>query len=55
VINFLRDRGYKILGITKARPKGTRGNEEFFVLASRRGEEIDVYGAVESALEEVVD
>lgn len=55
VINFLRDEGFKIFGITKARPKGTKGNEEFFVLAGKRGSEINIEEAVNRALEEEVD
>ncbi|NPA33196.1 MAG: TlyA family RNA methyltransferase [Aquificae bacterium] len=54
VINFLKEKGMKILGVTKARPKGAKGNEEFFVLAGRKGREVDITSAVENALEEEV-
>ncbi|HIQ48198.1 MAG TPA: TlyA family RNA methyltransferase [Aquifex aeolicus] len=55
VINFLKNEGFKILGITKARPRGTKGNEEFFVLASKRGSEINIEEAVNRALKEEVN
>jgi len=55
VANFLKESGFKILGIVKAKPKGTKGNEEFFILAGKKGEEVNLSEAVERALEEVVD
>ncbi|GAB6065773.1 TlyA family rRNA (cytidine-2'-O)-methyltransferase [Aquifex pyrophilus] len=55
VVNFLKEEGFRILGITKARPRGTKGNEEFFVLASRVGEEININDAIEEALREEID
>ena len=55
VVNFLREHGFKILGITKARPKGTKGNEEFFVYAKRSGKEVNLERAIEEALKEVID
>ena len=55
VVKFLKENGFKILGITKSRPKGSKGNEEFFVYASRRGEEINVENEIEKALSEVID
>jgi len=54
VANFLRDRGFKILGVRKASPKGTKGNEEFFIWAGREGEEVPLEEAVEEALSEEV-
>ena len=55
VANFLKEHGFKILGITKSRPKGTKGNEEFFIYAKRDGEEVNLEKAIEEALKEVVD
>ena len=55
VVNFLKERKFRVLGITKARPKGSKGNEEFFVYARRKGEEINLEEAIRKALEEVVD
>jgi len=55
VANFLKENGFKILGIVKSRPKGTKGNEEFFILAGKKGKEVNLSEAVEAALEEVVD
>ncbi len=55
VVNFLREEGFKIKGITKSRPKGTKGNEEFFVLASKTGDEINISRAIEEALREEID
>ncbi|AAC06935.1 TlyA family rRNA (cytidine-2'-O)-methyltransferase [Aquifex aeolicus] len=55
VVNFLKENGFRILGVIKSKPKGTKGNEEFFVLAGRKGEEVNLSEAIEKALEEVVD
>ena len=55
VANFLKEHGFKILGITKARPKGAKGNEEFFIYAKRHGEEVNLEEAIQTALKEVVD
>ncbi|NPA42233.1 MAG: TlyA family RNA methyltransferase [Aquificae bacterium] len=52
VINFLRENGYNILGVVKSFPKGTKGNEEFFLLASQKGEEVNIEEEVEKALDE---
>lgn len=54
VANFLKEIGFYVHGITKSFPKGTKGNEEFFILASRRPKEIDVEREVEKALDEEV-
>lgn len=51
VANFLQELGFKILGVIKAFPKGTKGNEEFFLLASKEGEEINLEEALEEALD----
>ncbi len=55
LVNFLREHGFKILGITKSRPRGTKGNEEFFIYASRKGEEVNLERTIEEALKEVID
>lgn len=55
IVNFLKEKDFKILGITKARPKGTKGNEEFFIYAKRMGEEVNLEKAIEEALKEVID
>ncbi|NPB06944.1 MAG: TlyA family RNA methyltransferase [Aquificae bacterium] len=52
VINFLKEQGFKVLGVRKAFPRGSKGNEEFFVLASRKGREVELEKAVEEALKE---
>ncbi|MFN3870308.1 MAG: TlyA family RNA methyltransferase [Aquificaceae bacterium] len=55
VVEFLRSVGLKIGGIMKAKPKGTRGNEEFFLLAGKGIQEVkNIDKAVEDALREVV-
>jgi len=35
VCNFIRELGFNVGGVIKARPKGSKGNEEFFVMAGR--------------------
>jgi 23S rRNA (cytidine1920-2'-O)/16S rRNA (cytidine1409-2'-O)-methyltransferase len=52
VIKAVGDLGLKVLGLTKASPKGAKGNEEFFLLCSPRGANIDIETAVERALDE---
>ncbi len=52
VVRYVQDLGLKVLGITKAFPKGTKGNEEFFLLLSKVGDNIDTDRAVERALDE---
>ncbi|SHK37535.1 TlyA family RNA methyltransferase [Thermocrinis minervae] len=55
VVNFIRELGYKIGGIIKSKPKGSKGNEEFFVLAGRSIPEVeDINKEVDRALEQVV-
>ncbi len=55
VIDFLKSYGMKVGGVIKAKPKGTKGNEEFFVLAGKSLEELrDIMKEVEDALREVV-
>lgn len=53
VIEFLRSLGMNIGGVIKAKPKGTKGNEEFFVLAGKRIENLEnINLAVDNALKE---
>ena len=53
VCRFIKeDLKMKVLGLRKAFPKGTKGNEEFFVLASKEGQNIDLEVAVEEALDQ---
>ncbi len=51
VVNFLKELGFKVGGVIKAHPRGTKGNEEFFVLAARNIEEVDVEKEIERALD----
>ncbi len=55
VVKFLKEKGFRILGIIKSRPKGTKGNEEFFVYAKREGKEVNLEEAINDALKEVID
>ncbi len=52
LVNFLREIGFKVLRITKAYPKGAKGNEEFFILSSREGIQVNVQEELERALDE---
>ncbi|MFN3598479.1 MAG: TlyA family RNA methyltransferase [Aquificaceae bacterium] len=55
VVEFLRSFGLKIGGIMKAKPKGTKGNEEFFLFAGKNIQEIKYIDMmVEDALREVL-
>lgn len=55
VINSLHSLGFNIGGVIKARPKGSKGNEEFFILAGRRVLELEkLEEAVEEALNEAI-
>jgi len=55
VANFLKDPGFSVLRVIKAKPRGTKGNEEFFLFA-KRGEkgienlEDEVWNAVKEPL-----
>jgi 23S rRNA (cytidine1920-2'-O)/16S rRNA (cytidine1409-2'-O)-methyltransferase len=55
VVNFLKGLGFSVLRVIKAKPRGTKGNEEFFLFA-KRGEkgienlEGDVWNAVKEPL-----
>ncbi len=55
VARFLKEHGFKVLGVIKAFPKGTKGNEEFFILSSRYGVNIELESAVDRALDEEGD
>ena len=52
VAHFLTESGFSVLGIVKSFPKGTKGNEEFFILASKMGKSVDIAHEVEKSLEE---
>ena len=52
VARFVEKSGLKVLGIMKAKPKGSKGNEEFFLLCSPSGDNIDIESEVERALDE---
>ncbi|MCS6957383.1 MAG: TlyA family RNA methyltransferase [Aquificaceae bacterium] len=55
VIDLLRSLGLKVGGIMKAKPRGTKGNEEFFLLAGWSIEDIqNTEEALKSAIEETV-
>jgi 23S rRNA (cytidine1920-2'-O)/16S rRNA (cytidine1409-2'-O)-methyltransferase len=53
VANFLKELGFSVLRVIKARPRGTKGNEEFFLFAKRGQEGIeDLEGEVWNAVKE---
>lgn len=52
VAHFAGELGLKVLGVKKAFPRGAKGNEEFFLLLSFSGDNIDIETAVEKALDE---
>lgn len=52
VVEAVRGTGLKVLSVMKAYPKGAKGNEEFFLLCSRQGDNIDIESEVERALDE---
>ena len=51
VANFLRGLDLKVGGVIKAYPRGTKGNEEFFLLAGREIGEVDIEKETERALD----
>jgi len=53
VAEFLEGLGYGIFGVAKSFPKGSRGNEEFFLWARKESSPLCIKDAVEEALEEV--
>ncbi len=54
VIDRVKDAGLVINGVLKARPKGEKGNEEFFLLIKKIGDNIDIGDCVEKAVKEEV-
>ena len=52
VVSFAEDLGLKVCDITKAKPRGTKGNEEFFLLLSFSRDSKDTEELIESALSE---
>ncbi|MFN3976156.1 MAG: TlyA family RNA methyltransferase [Aquificaceae bacterium] len=55
VVEFLKSFGMNIGGVIKAKPKGTKGNEEFFVLAGKKIKHVDhVDLVIEDAIREAV-
>ncbi|MCS7262708.1 MAG: TlyA family RNA methyltransferase [Aquificaceae bacterium] len=53
VAEFLQGQGMQVAGVVKARPKGTKGNEEFFLLAGKKVRPVDnLFQVVENALKE---
>jgi len=53
VANFLKGLGFSVLRVIKAKPRGTKGNEEFFLFAKRGQEGIeDLEGEVWNAVKE---
>jgi 23S rRNA (cytidine1920-2'-O)/16S rRNA (cytidine1409-2'-O)-methyltransferase len=55
VANFLKGLGFSVLRVIKAKPRGTKGNEEFFLFAKRGQEgienlEVEVWNAVKEPL-----
>lgn len=55
VAQFLSSAGFKVAGIIKSKPKGSKGNEEFFLLSGRHLKPVEnIEEAIEHALDEVV-
>ncbi len=52
VIKCIKDLGLFIKGIIKAQPKGTKGNEEFFVFAARMEPDINIEEEIRRAIHE---
>jgi len=52
VIEFARNLGFGLRGVVKAFPRGTKGNEEFFIRLRRGKEVLRVEEALEKALRE---
>ena len=53
VANFLKGLGFSVLRVIKAKPRGTKGNEEFFLFAKRgQGGIEDLEGEVWNAVKE---
>lgn len=55
VCQKLEELGFSTGGVIKAKPKGTKGNEEFFILAGRHVPQLeDIKRAVEDAVKESI-
>ena len=55
VAEFLISFGFKVSKVIKSKPKGTKGNEEFFILSGKHLKALEnLEEAVESAIKEVV-
>jgi 23S rRNA (cytidine1920-2'-O)/16S rRNA (cytidine1409-2'-O)-methyltransferase len=52
VAEHIKELGFKVRGVIKSFPKGSKGNEEFFLLSSRKGEIANLKEEVERALDE---
>ncbi|WP_457601096.1 TlyA family RNA methyltransferase [Hydrogenivirga sp.] len=52
VAEFLNELGFHIHGVTKAFPRGSKGNEEFFLLAGKERANLNLDEEVERALRE---
>ncbi len=52
VVAFLEELGFGVQGVIKSFPRGTKGNEEFFLLVSRSPKEGDLDRDIERALSE---
>lgn len=51
VVGFLEEIGFRIGGITKSFPRGVKGNEEFFLLAGKSVDGVDIEKEIEKALD----
>ena len=52
VASSLRELGFNVLGVVKSFPRGSKGNEEFFLLAGREGMPVELERGLERALDE---
>ncbi len=52
IVGFLKDLGFNVRGVVKAFPRGSKGNEEFFLRAEKDGDMIDLEEAISRALDE---
>jgi len=50
VANFIKELDYSIIRIIKAKPKGSKGNEEFFVLAKKEDLQKEAWDAVKEVV-----
>ncbi|MCS7171093.1 MAG: TlyA family RNA methyltransferase [Aquificaceae bacterium] len=55
VVDLIKSEGFKICGVIKAKPKGAKGNEEFFVLAKKHAEDMEnIQEAIDNAIGEAI-